>query len=1011
MAVLLSRSLLDSLAPQPIPAPDVTPRPQLGGGSQDGLQGKPQSPYGASYDEGYQPAMGGYSSAAGSPDPFSAGPVEDFSRAFNAQRILGTPLTDRAGIDTSQLPWWLQAGVRGATTPLSFMGGGGGAEGLITAAGAGAGQFIGSEGADRALPESTPPWLRTGVDTASGIAGALVGGSAANGVYRGAGAFDSAIAPRGSAPEYGRTPESDALFTAGPNGEVVGPTGNVAELRLGREPVMGEDVNAGLRRTAYGRAQQDALATEEQAAFRDAGERAISGAVPDQGVPPIVGGSGNRPQFTIDDLNAVIAEKKAAGLTPEQILADPQVQAYQREVFKLDAPTDFNAPENLGGGVGLTPEQQANVSGTVQRAEQLNTITDALAAAREPSALDSVIARNADTLPEPTRTQPPPGYLERFRQPPAGGSEVTSDPGMTPRFPGMEAAPDAAPTFGDHVRDVLSAPMSAKSTYDLSGPGRQLAPMLYAHPTAIKSVLTAQAKALRSAENFAASQEALRAKPYALFRDIAGVEMGGLTEGLAREEQIGSNLAQRILPKSVRFNDAYTAAINEGRDWLFKSMFDDIPASMLTEQGLREGGIAELQRIGKIVNASTGRGSILKVLTENKVLGQPLLWAPKLLAGRLQLPLEMFSESPIVRKEAARQVVSFVGTNLALLGMIKATGAADVELDPRSSDWGTIRIGQRRYDPWAGYKPLVNLIARLGVSAKNTVAAQVPSLGLATDTPNTKGITSANDVPGALSSRPALDVIANFLRSKLAPIPGEVWNQGTGKDITGADVTRAIADYGGSTVGRIEHATAGLLAPIFAESLAQELGYTVPEGYQQNGVPGALTELGKSAIGNVPWLGGAGGGYYQPRPQDYAAMGRYGELPAQDQLQAITAQTWQGLSAHPDLPKNLQALVQQYPSHYAWESALRDHYVKAYAEQGLTQANAQAMADRAVLQHPLQKPYSALKNGYEDRWVRANPQLAEQVLEEDAGKQPNERRLSVTNEQRNFIQQAIGGKR
>lgn len=578
-------------------------------------------------------------------------------------------------------------------------------------------------------------------------------------------------------------------------------------------------------------------------------------------------------------------------------------------------------------------------------------------------------------------------------------------------FAGMEPPPPAGPTFGERVSDVLGVPMSAKTTYDLSGPGRQLAPMLYAHPTAIPNVMRAQAKALRSAENFAASQQALREKPYAWARDLAKVEMGGLTEGLQREEQIGSNIAQKILPGSVRFNDAYTAAINEGRDWLFKSMFDQMPASMLTEQGLREGGIAELQRIGKIVNASTGRGSILKVLTENKVLGQPLLWAPKLLAGRLQLPLEMFSESPIVRKEAARQVVSFVGTNLALLGMMKATGAADVELDPRSSDWGTIRIGQRRYDPWAGYKPMVNLVARLGVSAKNTLATQAPSLGLATDTPNTKGITSAAGVEGALGSKAALNVITDFLRSKLAPSPGEAVNQWVGKDITGADVTRAIGDYGGKNVGRAEHAILGTLAPIFAESLAQELGYTVPEGARQGGTAGALAEVGKSVAGNIPWLGGMGGGYYQPRPQDLAAQGRYGDLSGPDQLQALGAQSWSSLAQHPDLTKELRAVAQRYPSHYAWQSSFLANTEKAYEQNGYTPSNALQLARQALAQQPIQKAYGAVKNAYEGQWIRQNPAEAERIISEDDAHPDQIPRLTPSKADRAFIQQAVGGQR
>lgn len=80
------------------------------------------------------------------------------------------------------------------------------------------------------------------------------------------------------AQQVGRASDTDALFTAGPNGEPVGPTGNVSEMRLGREPARFEDQNRGLRSTNYGRAEQANLAAEEQAAFRGASDRAIAGA-------------------------------------------------------------------------------------------------------------------------------------------------------------------------------------------------------------------------------------------------------------------------------------------------------------------------------------------------------------------------------------------------------------------------------------------------------------------------------------------------------------------------------------------------------------------------------------------------------------------------------------------------------------------------------------------------------------------------------------------------------------
>jgi hypothetical protein len=36
-----------------------------------------------------------------------------------------------------------------------------------------------------------------------------------------------------------------------------------------------------------------------------------------------------------------------------------------------------------------------------------------------------------------------------------------------------------------------------------------------------------------------------------------------------------------------------------------------------------------------------------------------------------------------------------------------------IETDPRSSDFGKLKVGDLRYDPWGGYIPLITLYARV----------------------------------------------------------------------------------------------------------------------------------------------------------------------------------------------------------------------------------------------------------------------------------------------------------
>lgn len=690
--------------------------------------------------------------------------------------------------------------------------------------------------------------------------------------------------------------------------------------------------------------------------------------------------AGKQPRSTtldaaVRDLHDRVARE---GMTPENRQAYDELAA---QVFKNDVPAYAQEPAAVRHG----SEGERIGQAIIDRAE-------AAAGPKSPEIAQIEAIQNAGD------------GIGSGRVPPSG-PPPPEGPFSQPSFGGMEPPKPPAPTWGQRIGDVLSAPMTAKSTYDLSAPGRQLAPMLYGHPTAIDDVLKAQFNALKSKEAFEASQQALRTSPNRIFREIAGVELGGITEGLAREEQIGSRLAAKLLPGSERFNDAYTAAINEGRNWLFDQMLSKMDPADLTEAGLRNGGIDQLKSIGRLVNASTGRGDLAKVLTDNKIAGQPLLWAPKLLAGRVQLPVSMFSSNPIVRTEAARQMIAFVGVNTALLGMIKASGVADVEMDPRSSDFGTIRIGNRRFDPWAGYKPLVNVIARLGTSAKNEIGSLVPQTGLASDTPNVKRINTPAG-QGGLYSKDALKVAGDFLRSKLAPVPGEVANQIAGKDITGQDVTQAIGNAGGALAGRAEHAISDLLAPIFLESLGQELGYTVPQGYEQGGVGGALAEVGKSALANIPYVGGVGGGYYTPSPEDRAAQGDFGKLTGADQLKAIPTYTWQQIKESPDF----KADVGDFSSFYDWKS----DWVKRASQQWANEINPQTgrpvgdaealrQAELIVQRQPIAKAYAAYQTALENWWYKNNPEEGQKRYEEQMQLAGPDRRNLPTKEQRGIL--------
>ena len=247
MSVLVPDDQLDLLRAAPEPNPTPAPRPQLGQ-SFDQPDAMPAA-------AGWQPQTGMNAPAA---QPF------DY---FNRQQVTSAP-----------------TGAWGDNAPAA-----GGFE-TLGRIGSGIAGFLGGDVPEALRPDSGATFPQQMAGSREVIEGAIMNANLPRGArstYGMAADLEGAIAPaRLPQSQFGRTAESDALFTAGPNGERVGPTGNVREMRLGREPARFEDQNRGLRSTNYGRAEQANLAAEEQAAFRDAGDRAMAGA--DQ---PIGGGA------------------------------------------------------------------------------------------------------------------------------------------------------------------------------------------------------------------------------------------------------------------------------------------------------------------------------------------------------------------------------------------------------------------------------------------------------------------------------------------------------------------------------------------------------------------------------------------------------------------------------------------------------------------------------------------------------------------------------------------------
>jgi hypothetical protein len=335
--------------------------------------------------------------------------------------------------------------------------------------------------------------------------------------------------------------------------------------------------------------------------------------------------------------------------------------------------------------------------------------------------------------------------------------------------------------FGDTALEVLNVPRTVMSSMDFSAPLRQGLIASISHP---------RTAALAGIEMFrqAGSQKIFdrwfhdlkESKNYELMQE-SGLYVSDPHDPRlsAKEEAFMNNLAEKI-PIAGRLikgsERAYVGYLNKMRVDLFNRF-----AERYMEQGKTIENSPELyKKMADYVNNSTGRGKLLKAGKFDLEAAAPILnstfFSPRLIASRLNLlnPVYYAKLPKEVRIMAAKDMLKFVGLGLTVLGLAKLNGA-DVEDDPRSSDFGKIKSGDTRWDIWGGFQPYVRVFTQMATGEKkSTMSDEIKKL----------------DGEGAFGENRG-DVGARFMRGKLAPVPSILMDFIQGRTITGDKPTIA----------------------------------------------------------------------------------------------------------------------------------------------------------------------------------------------------------------------------
>lgn len=336
--------------------------------------------------------------------------------------------------------------------------------------------------------------------------------------------------------------------------------------------------------------------------------------------------------------------------------------------------------------------------------------------------------------------------------------------------------------FADMAKEILNAPRTLVSSYDLSASLRQGFTLAVSHPEVAKDAFLAQLRAFADGDYARSMDKAFRAGPKAEIRDNAGLELPSFEAGSFgdREERFMSHLLQQMAKvpgvsvpgkllqlhgRGIKASErAYVTYLNKLRVEVF-----DMMDAQLQRAGLDDATLAKERKfLAKFINAATGRGN---VRTEPWV--NALLFSPKFMVSRFEYPMRavqgLFHAGPL-RTEAIRQLVAqaFVWSSFAALGAAAASAFGwDIQFgaNPREPDFLKFRLGEKTtVDTGAGFGQVARLVSRI-VSR------------------------TAIDQHGRKSKADIVDETGRFLRYKLAPIPSVVVDIQQGKQVSGKPVT------------------------------------------------------------------------------------------------------------------------------------------------------------------------------------------------------------------------------
>lgn len=251
--------------------------------------------------------------------------------------------------------------------------------------------------------------------------------------------------------------------------------------------------------------------------------------------------------------------------------------------------------------------------------------------------------------------------------------------------------------------------------------------------------------------------------------DLALTDPFGISPNAREEQFIGSHYAEKVpaIGRLVRgSNYAFTGLANSIRANEFYAQLEHARGAGLDLKPKLLDDLAE------VINTSTGRGNAKFLETHMKSLSTAL-FAPRLILSRLQTfnPHYYMKLEPLARKEALRNLMSLSAFATGILTAASQVPGAQVGTNPKSSDFGKVKIGDTHLDFLGGFTQYIRLGAQLATGETvSSLSGRTSQLGT------------------GYGKKSRKDILAKFLENKENPVVSFATTLLSGQDAVGNPV-------------------------------------------------------------------------------------------------------------------------------------------------------------------------------------------------------------------------------